>query len=542
MMQRGTSVVDMGMQDESPGGMRKLVTGGVAAALFFMVGYAGSQLQGESSEGGASMMRASTSLNAAGQFKRSAMPAWMLDEGSALPDSVAAFAKVAPVDDDARTHVMRLSMDKELASDLDVKIFNSYTEHAPVQTGKYGYPWAYLAEPYRPHTLAVDVAMGSSFLETDMWYKWVVEEHTQGYGESVQAMWTSIGYKTVSLVAKDLNANTTTIISTKVMVKYTRREVRSLTDLDRELFFSAVMTMQRVPTEIGQRLYGSNFKSKDYFNRVHLYYGGTADCDHWHQGAGFVTSHMAFTLEFEQSLQAVNPSLSIPYWDFTIESTFYEPHTWRSSPIFSSDWFGAASPENDMHTVTEGRWAFIPSMTAAWNFSEVHNSYGVLRAPWNNDPTPFMTRHDKIYGYENNIKPSGCKEYVVAMKKTTWMSISRQLNAAAHGHIHETMGGSWNHIFSEFNEGKVTPAIMTFAHEIQALSKELWRTNYITCPDYCSMDTPWKDCQCSCSAETLSNRTSYEILEDSGVLDSVQYYDEESHLLTKWHDENGTVY
>lgn len=46
--------------------------------------------------------------------------------------------------------------------------------------------------------------------------------------------------------------------------------------------------------------------------------GGALDCDHWHKGPGFVTSHMAMTLEFERSLQAINPRVAMPYWDFTV--------------------------------------------------------------------------------------------------------------------------------------------------------------------------------------------------------------------------------
>ena len=522
---------------------------GVSLALtFFFVGYGGSHLSslllGDASSAASSTLASADAAlvaispvlsgNGATSSQAGGSAAFLVDEGMELPPMVTDFLAEDPDDTDPRTHVYRLSQDRDAASALDVKVTNSYTELAPVQTGRYGYPWTYMAEPYRPSQLTVVGA------KDDGWYKWIVDGHTQGYGSTVGVLFTSIGYKPVIMVEK--YQNTTTLIATKVMVKYTRREIRSLNDLDRELFFSAVMTMQRVPTEVGQRLYGSKYKSKDYFNRVHLYYGGTADCDHWHQGAGFVTSHMAFTLEFEQTLQSVNPSLSVPYWDFTIESTFYEPHTWRSSPIFADDWFGIASPDNDLHTVSEGRWAFVPSMTHAWEFSEVHNSYGVLRAPWNNDPTPFMTRHDHIYGYMNNMKPSGCKEYVVAMKKTTWMSMSRQLNAAAHGHIHETVGGSWNHFFAEDNAQRIGPAILTFAHEMQALSKELWRKNYVTCPSVCSMDTPWRECQCECSTETLAGKTAYEVLDDSGVLDAVQYFDQEGHLVSSWKDENGTVY
>ena len=74
--------------------------------------------------------------------------------------------------------------------------------------------------------------------------------------------------------------------------------------------------------------------------------GGTKDCDHWHQGAGFVTSHMGLTLMYEQSLQAVNPAVTVPYWDFTLESTFFGASDFRTSGVFADDWFGEASPGN----------------------------------------------------------------------------------------------------------------------------------------------------------------------------------------------------
>lgn len=61
-----------------------------------------------------------------------------------------------------------------------------------------------------------------------------------------------------------------------VQVKYVRREIRSLTDQDREMFFNAVSILQRVPSSVGQGLYGENYYSKDYLTRLHLYYGASS--------------------------------------------------------------------------------------------------------------------------------------------------------------------------------------------------------------------------------------------------------------------------
>lgn len=60
---------------------------------------------------------------------------------------------------------------------------------------------------------------------------------------------------------------------------------------------------------------------------------------------------MGLTLMFEQSLQAVNPAVAVPYWDFTLESTFFGAHDFRESGVFADDWFGAAT------TTNVGRWS-----------------------------------------------------------------------------------------------------------------------------------------------------------------------------------------
>lgn len=74
-------------------------------------------------------------------------------------------------------------------------------------------------------------------------------------------------------VPKDANEEIIAEHHFPVMVKYIRREIRSLTDRDREIFFNAVSVLQRVPSAVGQQVYGENYYSKDFFNRLHLYYG-----------------------------------------------------------------------------------------------------------------------------------------------------------------------------------------------------------------------------------------------------------------------------
>lgn len=69
-----------------------------------------------------------------------------------------------------------------------------------------------------------------------------------------------------------------------------------------------------------------------------------------------------------------------------------------------------------------GRFAFVPVMTNASEYvgGARGNSYGMLRSPWNTEPTPFATRSDRLFGYPNNRKPSGCKQYRDALHNDDW--------------------------------------------------------------------------------------------------------------------------
>ena len=88
-----------------------------------------------------------------------------------------------------------------------------------------------------------------------------------------------------------------------------------------------------------------------------------------------MTHHVGFTLELEVALQAVDRTVSVPFWEYTIDEYEYCERSGGSdssqgtrgcweraissqSPIFDQDWFGAAAPSNQHHIVTEGRWGY----------------------------------------------------------------------------------------------------------------------------------------------------------------------------------------
>jgi hypothetical protein len=166
---------------------------------------------------------------------------------------------------------------------------NTYSRKTNGYSGEY--PWQVVAEPYRTTTLAVverDSDDGSTAVGAT--YRWTVDGHVHGFGSSVAVAFSEVGYHVVaverlaastatvapkksfasasadssaaspSLSASDLAAQRLSLslasgsakVVTKVMCKYVRREVRSLSDADREAWLSAVQVLQHVPTSAGQ--------------------------------------------------------------------------------------------------------------------------------------------------------------------------------------------------------------------------------------------------------------------------------------------------
>ena len=74
----------------------------------------------------------------------------------------------------------------------------------------------------------------------------------------------------------------------------------------------------------------------------------------FHDGLGFLVTHSLITNTFEFSLQLVNPKLTVPYWDFTIETTAasgiaYDPTLpYTRTELLSPSWFGTADLNDHM--------------------------------------------------------------------------------------------------------------------------------------------------------------------------------------------------
>ena len=129
-------------------------------------------------------------------------------------------------------------------------------------------------------------------------------------------------------------------------------------------------------------------------------------------------------------LQLVDPSVVMHYWDYTIDAertygagggmdTFYR------SELFFDDWFGGVVFEENV--VSRGRFTYLPVDPDAYNLdAEVENAYGLLRSPWNSNPSPYLTRCNTTYSVLQS-NPPGCEWHFGQMKLTEWADFGTQI-------------------------------------------------------------------------------------------------------------------
>ena len=150
---------------------------------------------------------------------------------------------------------------------------------------------------------------------------------------------------------------------------YVRREIRSMTKTDRDRFLDVSHMLWEVDEDKGQTLYGSAYHSAKYLLYFHHFNAALQDADHIHDGLGFLIQHIKFTNLFEGALQAIDPSVSLPYWDFTIDVSSGHTVPYQTY-VFSEDIYGSiALPKNYSRGYTHehddivnaaipnGRWA-----------------------------------------------------------------------------------------------------------------------------------------------------------------------------------------
>ena len=444
----------------------------------------------------------------------------------------------------------------DFAENNDVEM-DSYSIAISVESPDYGVlstiddlPWDGVVEPHRQQILSISqFSLQNQFTDiSDYIVSWDLAGSNYK-GDSVTIMMNTTGiydcrvsiYKKDGFVRKrrlshDINSQIYTYDFT-LAVKYVRREIRSMTDSDREKYFTAIDLMYSLDEETGQSRYGSKFHSAEYFSYKHLTGAGTTDCDHWHDGAAIITHHMAFTLEFEQTLRAVDPSIANPYWEYGMDTYLYD--SWSDSPVFDADWFGESSPTNPEHKINDGgRWVGIAVPDGSpyydWNIEDTGslnpyvNAYGHMRSPWNNNPFQEIGRHNMTYDMTQYQSMPTCSTLQSCFKGSSLADINECSNGATHGPVHILIGGAWG----EGNLFQDEDIVMAQKPDKLLFFKVLWRMGFTRCPDTCELG---EVCRCSVPQEYIDEYGAEYILKATNVYYGLETYleDADDELLLK---------
>ena len=291
---------------------------------------------------------------------------------------------------------------------------------------------------------------------------------------------------------------------------YVRREIRSLSTEDLSATMDAMYALWEYDQDEGEEIYGSFFFSASTLLKFHHFNSAWQDADHIHEGNGFILQHIKQTNIFEKSMQSVDPSVSLPYWDFTIESAngtalwesdIFTPDVFGSMPNCSDSWWGFQSWEDiEDAKIPDGRWAGIK---ADWNedYEDLLAGYGYMRAPWSMNPSPYVSRFTSDWQIGTTLPR--CSSHYGMLEYTDLMDFLMDAGDDPHSSAHSLIGGMYgcDYFSPLLAAGLINDhtGMMTICGKWAFVMKELYRNNLIS--PYTNCSTTTYDCGFECVNE-----------------------------------------
>lgn len=207
---------------------------------------------------------------------------------------------------------------------------------------------------------------------------------------------------------------------------YSRKNQRHLTSTEKKRLVSAILELKRSGRY-------------DEFVTLHQeYYVTDADSGPRpaHMSPSFLPWHRRYLLEFENALQAVDPGVSIPYWDWTQDNT-------PAASLWAEDFLGGNGRSSDRQVMTgpfaygEGNWSIS---TGATDDSFLRRNFGRPSGPVTLPSKADVERalRDPVYDAApwNSVSTTGFRNRIEG-----W-GISGKRGVANHNQVHRWIGGS----------------------------------------------------------------------------------------------------
>lgn len=362
--------------------------------------------------------------------------------------------------------------DTDLVSDeLSFTVYrHGYPEMSEGTKTAYG-GWDHIVEPDAPMILEVSKPADSAI------YSWTVDQLDRAdgtmmlagspvEGDAVQVRFKGTNnYFRIVLAEHVDGVNTRTVFKTRVVSKFVRREIRSISTPDREAFFSAMEVVFSVPTADGQELYGDDYFSYSWFVALHA-----SSVYTYHGNLMFLTSHPAMQIKFEKSLRAVNSELVLPYWNFMLDS---ELDDWTTAVVYDKTWFGPTDTKAEDDFRPSGRFHSVKNVM---DYGEIefpeseHNAYYYVGQGVN--PSAYLQRSNSNCGFAGVQGYSTCNDlkdcfHEFEYDNTSLYDLDACIENNVHGTLHIMHGGLWDcavdlKSFQEDHSDFVSKGLMSF--------------------------------------------------------------------------------
>lgn len=360
------------------------------------------------------------------------------------------------------------------------------------------------------------------------------------YGNGVSHIIQSVGDVRVKGIALDDQGVIEGSSEGTLLVRYVRREIRDLTAEDRNRYLDALHVMWEVEGNDGRQQFTDKYISSNELLALHGTNSALRDNDHFHNGAGFLAQHLRLDTMVLESVQSIDPRVSTPYWDWTVEMAQVDAGELESpfeSPLWTAEWFGSLNYALDpvvvgphyglsateffdrgfeTWAIQDGRWAF--SKVRKFKDSDPdrdmypRNSYGFLRSPWNNNPSPYVTRVNFAYvkdAVDAGLSPvkswPTCSDLYAFMRPaTTAVAFMTHLeDMTVHANIHQALGGTILDVASTETllDAFESVEIEGYTSCYQTVSeRHMWRMYLSDFPDSCddSHSEGVLNCQLTC--------------------------------------------
>lgn len=149
-----------------------------------------------------------------------------------------------------------------------------------------------------------------------------------------------------TMMARDLAAHQATPVATPVASPVgqeliVRKNAKNLTSEEKKAFVDAVLALKAKPSP-----WDANYSAYDQFVFWHL---DAFECDNMaaHMGPAFLPWHRGYLWLFEQQLREMDPSVSVPYWDWTVDQEL-------DSYLWQDDLMGGDGDPDDNYAVHSG--------------------------------------------------------------------------------------------------------------------------------------------------------------------------------------------